>query len=228
VITEYADLQKLSGQVVSGSYKLGADLDLNGVKWTPVSYFLGNFDGAGYTISNFTMDAAGGDIGFFAYNCGTIENLKLENVTINDQVDAAANIGLLVGYNQEGTVRNCAIINGVNGGSITLAGVADFYVGGLMGYNNGGFIINCSAMGDITVTSATKLAHAGGLVGENNGEVKSSFAEGNISITTAHNYAYAGGLTACNLNKISASYAKENIMLSMNRSEKIGLAERSA
>lgn len=162
------------------------------------------------------MEAASGDIGFVSYNCGTIENLKLSAVTVNDQVDLAANIGLLVGYNQKGTVRNCAVINGENGGSITLAGVSDFYVGNLMGYNNEGLIINCSATGNITVTSALKLAHAGGLVGENNGEVKNSYADGDVSITTAHNYAYIGGLTACNLGKLSFSYADGSIMLSMN------------
>lgn len=83
-------------------FELTEDIDLGGKEWTPIGYtvadlimggheyfvFSGNFDGNGYIIKNLTIGTEtspySGDVcGLFGATSGTIEDVVLENVSIN-------------------------------------------------------------------------------------------------------------------------------------------------
>jgi len=131
------------------SFKLMANIDLNGADWTPV-LFKGNFDGNGKTISNMKITkgvtstyADGTDMGFFsmidrytAADGATVQsqvtNLNLENVQIT-AVDNAWFIGLIAGSNR-GKVVNCTATGHIADTRTTLP--AAVYVGAMVGRNN--------------------------------------------------------------------------------------------
>src|SRR5512133_2730639 len=57
VINDAAGLLAMAEQP-DGYYTLGADIDMNGVAWTPFA-FTGSLDGAGHTIYNLTLSQTG-------------------------------------------------------------------------------------------------------------------------------------------------------------------------
>lgn len=84
------------------SYQLMNDLDLNGEEWIPIggfdAPFMGNFNGNGYTISNFTITENHlGFNGLFGYVEGNIENLTVNQFVINIEDDFLMNVGGLAG-----------------------------------------------------------------------------------------------------------------------------------
>jgi hypothetical protein len=129
-------------------YILTADIDLDGVTWTPLVDFNGMLDGHGYTISNLTVGSASDDNqGLFATldDDAIIQNLNLKDFTITADDSAGCLVGLV---NQK---KNIIIKNvNVDGATITLDGEG----GGLIGFfysigNNN--IFDCS-VNDIIVT----------------------------------------------------------------------------
>lgn len=137
----------------AGAYiQLTADIDLTGVEWVPIgnmgdmenysTIFLGTFDGDHHTISNLTYesDAFNCGAGLFGVNCGTIENMTVENsvVTVTDGDSLA--IGGVIGYNM-GPVDHVEI----DGATIT----GNNCTGGLIGGNSSN-VTNCTAT-DVTV-----------------------------------------------------------------------------
>ena len=101
-------------------------------------------------------------------------------------------VGGLVGTNVNGTVTDSYA-----SGAIIASGAAN-NVGGLVGNNNAGSgsILRCYATGNITAvsTSATAPVYIGGLAGQNQASISSSFATGSISVSITTNTAYVGGL----------------------------------
>lgn len=97
------------------SYALTADIDLEGMDWTPIDDFTGTFDGNGHTISNavITDGVAGNtnkkieDQGFFSEILAdsVVKDLNLRNIEITASSKAMF-IGLLCGTNR-GTVTGC-------------------------------------------------------------------------------------------------------------------------
>ena len=86
-----------------GNYILMNDLDLGGMEWTPIgtsgSAFTGTFDGNGYAISNFKITGDVEYAGLFGYNKGTIQNLGVEEFTIDVNRSGYSYAGGLVGRN---------------------------------------------------------------------------------------------------------------------------------
>ena len=137
-------------------FKLVRNIDLGGIAYAGIGEktnpFAGSFDGNNCTISNFKLltPRNGESLGFFAFNAGTVQNLRLDNVTVGKGIDPAESAGhrlaygeidevfagCLVGYNQ-GSILNCHITNADiqvcrdRGGRITLA------VGTVAGYSSG-------------------------------------------------------------------------------------------
>ena len=169
-------------------FELTEDIDLGGKEWTPVGetvadlimggheYFVfsGNFDGNGYTIKNLTIGTEtspySGDVcGLFGATSGTIEDVVLENVSINyvgGKYNSAYDFrmgGALVGYSM-GDIVNCTVTGldfkaGSEGGYVALNSV-----GGLVGVqDNGTTISNSRVSGKIEET--TKKGNVGGFVG---------------------------------------------------------------
>ena len=169
-------------------FELTEDIDLGGKEWTPIGYtvadlimgrheyfvFSGNFDGKGYTIKNLTIGTEtspySGDVcGLFGATSGTIEDVVLENVSINyvgGKYNSAYDFrmgGALVGYSM-GDIVNCTVTGldfkaGSEGGYVALNSV-----GGLVGVqDNGTTISNSRVSGKIEET--TKKGNVGGFVG---------------------------------------------------------------
>ena len=130
------------------------DIDLYGHLWSPIRYWLGNWDGNGCVISNMHAKRKSGGYatGFFnEFSGDTIANIGF----INSYVDGRAN--------ESGTIaariESCAVIN-----SYSINCVIDgpsIYGGGLAGAASNSSFVNCFVIGNV---------HAGygmgGLVGE--------------------------------------------------------------
>ena len=169
-------------------FELTSDIDLGGKEWDPIGdtvsalilggkdylVFAGNFDGKGYTIKNLTIGTeaspCSGDVcGLFGATSGTIEDVVLENVSINYIGEKYSNAyyfrmaGALVGYSM-GDIVNCTVTGldmkaGSDGSYVTLNSV-----GGLVGVqDNGTTISNSRVSGKIEET--TKKGNVGGFVG---------------------------------------------------------------
>ena len=169
-------------------FELTEDIDLGGKEWTPIGYtaadlimggheyfvFSGSFDGNGHTIKNLTIGTEtspySGDVcGLFGATGGTIEDVVLENVSINyvggkhRSGDGFRMGGALVGYSM-GDIVNCTVTGldfkaGSEGGYVALNSV-----GGLVGVqDNETTISNSRVSGKIEET--TKKGIVGGLVG---------------------------------------------------------------
>jgi hypothetical protein len=137
--------------------------------------FTGLFDGAGYKITNLTINTNGakGDfVGLFGYiDGGEIKNLGLENAIITDGNESHYISGL-VGHNTNGSISNCYSTGTVTGGDNPSA------LGGLVGENDGN-ISNCYST--VTITGGYSTEDIGGLVGDNDdGSVNNCYSTGNI------------------------------------------------
>lgn len=151
----------------AGQYiQLAADLDLTGVEWTPIgtmedmetysTLFLGTFDGGGHTISGLTYrsDAYNCGAGLFGISAGTVQNLVVEDVTVEVTEGTSLAIGGVVGYNM-GALDNIVVRNAeITGNNCT---------GGLAGGNSNGSVTNCTAE-NVTVTVIGDNDFSAGLV----------------------------------------------------------------
>lgn len=133
-----------------GKYvKLNADIDLDGINWTPIGTnsvgdhmaFMGTFDGGNHTISNLYVNADGGCLGFFArvgsYEEGITPTVK--NITFNN-VDVSTNVtdhwttghGDCVGGVIAEAAGNTVVSNVTVTGDVYVDGCG--YVGGIVGH----------------------------------------------------------------------------------------------
>ena len=207
VISTAEELERLQGHALVLSYELNADIDLGGMEWTPIAIFYGTFDGNGYTVSNFKITTGRQYVGLFGYNKGVIENLGVENFTVNVSYSGAVYAGGLVGYNSGDITNSYAT------GNVSATGGSSAYAGGLVGYNtSSGGITNSCATGDVSATGSSNDAYAGGLVGYNtsSGGITNSYATGDVSASASS--AYAGGLVGDNdSGSITNSYAAGDV-----------------
>jgi len=179
-------------------FRLMADIDLGGYSGTEFNIigkfvgvgsasnipFIGGFDGAGHTISNFTYSSNGNYIGIFKYieRRSVIKNLGL----IDPNVDGGDYVAPLVARHY-GTITNCYAEGGIVSGNISVGGlvgnslgevsrcystasvVGEGYVGGLAGLTadaggpaGRGKVLDCYSWGDVSGG-----IYVGGLVGRN-------------------------------------------------------------
>ena len=207
--TPISTAEELKNISFDGKYILLNDIDLGGTGWTPIGTnddpFIGEFDGNGYTVSNFKITTGRQYVGLFGYNKGVIENLGVENFTVNVGYSYDVYAGGLVGYNSGD------ILNSYATGNVSATSSGSYaYAGGLVGYNSGD-ITNSYATGEVSATSYTSSAYAGGLVGYNSGDILNSYATGEVRATSSGSYAYAGGLVGYNSGDITNSYAAGNV-----------------
>ena len=169
-------------------FELTEDIDLGGKEWTPIGetvadlimggheYFVfsGNFDGNGYTIKNLTIGTEtspySGDVcGLFGATSGTIEDVVLENVSINYVGGNHSSGygfrmgGALVGYSM-GDIVNCTVIGldmkaGSDGSYVALNSI-----GGLVGVQDGDTTVSHSRVSG-KIEETTKKGNVGGFVG---------------------------------------------------------------
>ena len=136
--------------------------------------FSGNFDGNGYTIKNLTIGTEtspySGDVcGLFGATSGTIEDVVLENVSINYVGGNHSSGygfrmgGALVGYSM-GDIVNCTVIGldmkaGSDGSYVAINSI-----GGLVGIQDGGTTVSHSRVSG-KIEESTKKGNVGGFVG---------------------------------------------------------------
>jgi len=193
----------------SDTYILTRDIDLSGIRMTPIACFAGIFDGNDHTISHLDVNLPSVDlVGMFGTLDlkGVVMNLRLEAVNIHGR----SNVGGLVGYGGKGTtISNCHIdgfvwgtkdsvggLVGLNEGSVKVSSssasvVGDRFVGGLIGRNDG-TVNACGSSGDVGGTDD----YVGGLIGDNSGNLASNRNTGNVVGGD-----YVGGLVGRNNNQ---------------------------
>lgn len=164
-----------------GNFELLCDVDMKGAVLKPIGTdetpFTGTIEGTNYNITNFTVQ--GGEeknFGFVTVNKGTIQNIRLGNVTFIPGVNAK-NIGSFAGDNQ-GLVSRCAM-----SGTLSVETAADgASCGSAVGLNSGD-LVNTSVIVDLNVT-APGAANVGGIAGTSTGgKVDYTDTEGKLDVT---------------------------------------------
>ncbi|MEN6307361.1 MAG: GLUG motif-containing protein [Anaerohalosphaeraceae bacterium] len=172
-------------------FKLMADIDMSaytgteyriiGTGWD--NAFTGTFDGGGHVIRNLTYTTAGSVnyVGVFGYTQNaTIRNLGVDNATMEGHYY----VGGLVGIHNSGTITACYAVGSISGHKDM--------IGGLVGFNGwAGTITGCYAGGAVSTTLYS--FYVGGLVGKNDGTIKTCYATGSVS-----GESYVGGLVGYN------------------------------
>ena len=211
---------------LTANYKLMNDIDLGketatggsydymGNGWEPIgsngSYsrkdFTGVLDGNGYSIKNLNIhiktDPQGlgteAYVGLFSGNSGTIKNLTLKDVDINNtKLKENVYLGGIVAYNS-GTIENCKITGIIKNGMGSLTGDGKIITGGISGYNKG-TISKCGAMSQLEEKSdftyedkykSYKLKTcSGNICGYNDsGKILKNFSAGNMIADSSYYY----------------------------------------
>jgi len=151
-------------ELMSGHFKLVADINMAGTEFWPIGGerypFTGVFDGDGWTISNVTFTTKDrNEVGFFGYIEG--QQAQVRSLTLaepNIVADNGSCVGGLVGHLRSGTITQCRVL----GGTIT----GNEYVGGLIGRNQGRAVTCCS-----TISIVMGWGAVGGLTGSHGGGV---------------------------------------------------------
>ena len=210
-IANGAELAYLASSVNNGetyeakNFVLTANIDLNGLPWTPIAnsfsdalfggtdyrIFAGNFDGKGYTISNVSIGSETTPLesdvfGLFGATEGKISNLNLDTVSIHGVAKIASGyvIGIAGGLvgSSAGSIENCH----VTGLAMDMSAPSDVYaaaywVGGLVGALDGAQLINeCSVSGSITEKAGK--GSIGGLIGELGKTAKITYSRSDVAV----------------------------------------------
>lgn len=128
--------------------KIGGNWD-TGHGWTPLDEFSGNLDGNGYRIIGMHIyGEVQGGIGLFSSLTGSVKNLGMVNVNIDNVYQTYSynemGIGAIAGILWSGRIENCYV-----SGNITTT--ENNYVGGIAGYNfYNGKISNCYNTANVT------------------------------------------------------------------------------
>jgi hypothetical protein len=195
-------------------YALTADIDLDNRMWTPIGQgagntntptlahpFRANFDGRGYTISNYILvpsDSVAseqmglGIFGFTNRNSNATTTIKNLYANSNISISFTANghcVGGIAGYGGQYTnFENCHFSGSID---VNISVSADCTVGGVLGYFAQN-ISNCSNSANITYTATatnSALCVAGLVGGIVDGTVRDCFNTGEISVSRTHNLA---------------------------------------
>ena len=156
--------------------KLGNDIDLSGMLWTPFA-FEGDFDGQGHAITG--MDIQVEDerdyLGFFS----RLEYATVENFTLQGKIHGS------YGYKAgglAGKIDDCQVSGVVSKVDINFTSGAS-YVGGLVGDCDDSTIRDCSYEGAITTTDLGGPT-IGGIVGDlDDANIVNGYSAGKINLT---------------------------------------------
>ena len=196
IVSSANGLKKLINQIndneLSNEVKiqLSADINMQGIDYTPIYEFSGEFDGMGHKISNLQLPLDGASIqltdgnwvgytvtsiGFIssAYNA-TIRNLTLENVSVDLDTDKEIFVGAVVGYAVGVVIEDCSVssvmkvdVTHANVGVRNISGVA-----GVVGYSLDAKTENVSVNCEIEYTANSYEAFVGSVLGVGNVRVQ--------------------------------------------------------
>ncbi|MBO4504747.1 MAG: hypothetical protein J5730_08065, partial [Bacteroidales bacterium] len=167
--------------------------------------FLGEFNGNGDTVRNLPS-ATANNFGFFGVNKGVVYNLVIENPNMTG--NTYNNVGALCGYNDNGTITNCHVING------TVSGAQN--VGGLVGYNKG-YMEDCHNSATVSGTN-----NVGGITGNNTKTVSRCFNLGDVTASGTNNTNLGGVIGEAGNGTVSYCYNAGNITAIGSTSQNVG------
>ena len=195
-ITTAEELAAMSNDLTA-DYVLAADIDLEGIAWTPIgtympsgesaeeqeipasdTAFTGTFDGNGHTIRNLKITGQDGiAVGLF----GCIANTRIGNFTLeNAETEGTIMVADVVGYSFSSEVHDVTL----TGGKVTAFASemsAEGMYGGVVGAGMASRIVGCSADAEIVIPDGTANA---GIVG------------GGLELTSLVNCSATGSVTA--------------------------------
>lgn len=183
IIATPVHLSNVGDDLLDGStiyFKLGADLDMTGITWTPIAGGAGKtivFDGDNHTISNLNNT-------LIDKLDGTVKNLVIDAATVS----ASATAGILANTVPAGVSAGISNVQ-LKNSSIT----STAYVGGLLGQTDGNLTLANSSVSNTNVTGTL----AGGVVGFYNHSGTSHSQMDNCSYiggTITASARYCGGL----------------------------------
>jgi len=182
-LVKFSTLVNVGNTFAGKIVKLGNDINMIGVNWTPVgtageytNSFAGTFDGQNKTISNLTSvttgtNGAGGLFG--SCHTGTIKNVILDNANISCEHFGGGIVGWFEG-NGYALIDNCTVKNSTIVCNTRYTGTEwddGDKTGSIAGYVCNSTVQNCTAT-NVTLTGYRDL---GGIVGIANG------ADGNFA-----------------------------------------------
>ena len=151
----YADWVSEDGEV-----KLGADIDMTDVDFTPIASFDGVFNGQGFAIKNWSATG-----GLIVKNAGVVKNIVIDescSLEAYHESGKDINVAFVVEYNEpDGLVAGC-----VNNGNVTVSDLSKVAhrVAGVVGASYGK-MKDCINNGTITVGSDTDLGNGQNIAG---------------------------------------------------------------
>lgn len=162
------------------------DIDCQGMTWVPVQDFSGKLSGVWgglfyHTISNLTIQADSGDLGFFSTLSGTVSHLNFDGITLNAPEGFAGNAGVLAG-----TVTGEASYVYAYDIAVTASGSGN--IGGMAGVVNG-TVEHSKLTGTLTGTSS---GNVGGYAGQVSGFLSQIDCRTDVSLTA--NAGSVGGM----------------------------------
>ena len=183
IISTVEDLNAIRDNL-SAYYKLGANIDLQGVEFEPLGAFTGVFDGDGKTISNLTIHSEGDNIGLFSSINGTVTNLYLIDIDITGN----NNVGAIAGSGR--TSKSTKIESVYISGNIT----GNTNVGGIVGLfgNSGGPSIASTINKCYSFSNVTGNTSVGGVIGSNY-NVQTDQTRANNSVSIVFSNLFIGG-----------------------------------
>lgn len=170
ILTADLDLDpNLPGRKVFDTAVIAPDLeDASPFQGTP---FTGTLDGNGHVISGLRLIAdadCDNYLGLFGELHGTVRDLGLSNAVVQGQPGGYF-LGVMAGV-CDGTIERCYA-----GGAI----LGNSFVGGLVGSTGGdALMVDCYAQVEVGVFEGQ--SHAGGLVANNGGAIRTSYATGAV------------------------------------------------
>lgn len=155
------------------NYKLTTDLDLNGVSWTPIDLYNGQFNGDGHTLSNLSVDlSTTNGVGLFK-RVNAVQGLTVTGFDVRGK----SQVGLIAGSGGASTLQisDCTAL------SSTVTG--NYYVGSIAG--EGGFSEYCYSNSTVEYEDlgASQHNYFGGINGS--GYVYNSGFEGTLDTASA-------------------------------------------
>lgn len=185
-----------NGAFAGQTVKLVADIDMKGIKFTPIQYKSASnglectFDGGNHQISNLTFSTKeqGQQVGFIAKLNGTVKNLRIDNANFT----GINYIGGVVG-GVYGNVINCHVTNSTLTANVHTDNGEGADIGGIVGFlrDTSGNIEDCSVT-NVTIKGSRDI---GGVVGKYQGYTDQNHITGcvlnnvDIFVSVPANYA---------------------------------------
>ena len=176
--------------------------------WTSIGTktrpFRGHFDGGNHTVISFLVPGSDNQ-GFFGYIYGgTVKNLSIAGAITNHNT-TGDHRGILCGYNNSGTIRNCFITQDVGSNYHSpsrLSAVTGRNLGFICGTNHYGRIVRCQTdMTQIENATYTHGSSFGGICGYNDfGTIDS--CRSHMAIVNGITIDTVGGIVGYNHNGI--------------------------